>query len=178
MLRSFVEGWTDYGWAVVERGKEAVGFGAAGRREGREDELEDAYREIAERARSEDFRDLEDLGISTACRARSETENVLIVYGSRIPMKVLDRERVFRFFVSELERRRGGNEAGKLTVIYVHTEASYEDNCPGLVWLGSKFKSFPESALDRVSKLIILHPDWHLWSCLHVLGYSILQTLW
>ena len=30
MLRSFVEGWTDYGWAVVERGKEAVGFGAAG----------------------------------------------------------------------------------------------------------------------------------------------------
>ncbi|WZN66452.1 CRAL-TRIO domain-containing protein [Chloropicon roscoffensis] len=164
------EGWKDYAGAVVGRARGLlIGTDAATDVEARSE----AHRLALERSRGEDFRDLEDLRFCIVQRARCGW--VMVFHGNRIPMATVDRERVYRYVIRQHdELLRDQN----FTVLYVQTGASYEENSPGLVWLGEKLGAVDEVILRSVSRLIILHPDWHLWSCCQILGSGLLHSLW
>ena len=59
-------------------------------------------------------------------------------------MATVDRERVYRYVIRQHdELLRDQN----FTVLYVQTGASYEENSPGLVWLGGKLGAVDEVIL-------------------------------
>jgi len=101
-------------------------------------------------------------------------KTVWIIYGSRLPMTVLDKERVFRFMLLQLEDLVDF----PFTILYVHTDTSYAENCPGLSWMQHKMSKLPDRCFESIDELLLLHPDLHFWLCLHILRGSILGRLW
>ena len=164
-------GWVDYGQAAYLRGRQVLGLDPETARE--HDKVEDFEAQVkqAKDEEKEDcFRDLKDLDFSKVEVIHGR--NVWLIHGARLPMAVLDRERVWRFMLL-------GWELGEPTIVlYVHTGASYHENCPGLTWMSEKLKSIPQVHKEKIQKVLILHPDLHLWLCMQVLGSSMLQVLW
>uniref|UniRef100_A0A7S2Z5R2 CRAL-TRIO domain-containing protein n=1 Tax=Chloropicon laureae TaxID=464258 RepID=A0A7S2Z5R2_9CHLO len=162
-----VAGWQDYAVALSERGKQIV-LGSS-----IEDEAKDqAYAADLEQGRGEDFRDLDELGFSKLERV-NEGQWLWLIFGRRLPMQVLDKERVWRFMQVQMDE-----VDGHASVVYVHHGATYHDNCPGLAWMGAKLKGAPASVLEKVRRVLVLHPCAHLWSATQLLGTSLLHSLW
>ena len=83
-------GWADYGSAALQRGYGLLPSSSPPTAED-EAERDRTHRETLDRARGEDFRDLEELGFVDAAQRARGGRRALVVHGNRIPMRVLDR---------------------------------------------------------------------------------------
>jgi len=124
----------------------------------------------------EDFQDLEALMffrvMDDHCKVTGK--RCIVVTGRRLMLYPgLDKERLSRYVLHKLHAVSGMGEA--FVVVYVHTEVSYMENCPGIYWLRSLFYRIPSRILEQLDQLYVLHCNWSLWLSL---SYWCPRDLW
>mmetsp|Transcript_34022 Transcript_34022/g.96383 ORF Transcript_34022/g.96383 Transcript_34022/m.96383 type:complete len:144 (-) Transcript_34022:192-623(-) len=68
-------------------------------------------------------------------------------------------ERLRRYAVQKLE-----SVADRpFVLLYVHSQVSYMENCPGVLWLRSLHNSLSAQCTKNMASLAILHCSWSLW---------------
>ncbi|KAF5837639.1 hypothetical protein DUNSADRAFT_4070 [Dunaliella salina] len=162
MLASWLSSWLPE-W-VTDEGNESTGSHHTGI--GHTELQQDG------RLQSEAFQELGFLKADKSWRDVAGRQ-VLLVSARKFPAsKVLDLEDLYKYIhvtVSSID--------GPYAVVWLHTCATYYDNCPSISWLWSTYARLPERFKTNLEVLHIVHCDATLWAA--TLGLSTtIPDLW
>lgn len=94
------------------------------------------YSEVLAATREEDFSDVESHRfLQLPCRDLAGQAVVLVV-ARYLPANIEDAERLYRYVIHTLDTVADD----KYSVVYVHTDASYWDNSPGVAFLKQAYE--------------------------------------
>lgn len=89
---------------------------------------------------------------------RADGRKLIIILGnyfSYFKMKLM-LPSLFNFISAKLEAAAQHS----YSILYVHTDCSYAENSPGVVWLWKLYGQLPKQCQDNLEKLYVLHPNW------------------
>mmetsp|Transcript_14284 Transcript_14284/g.36989 ORF Transcript_14284/g.36989 Transcript_14284/m.36989 type:complete len:224 (+) Transcript_14284:289-960(+) len=123
----------------------------------------------------EDFEELEFLYVAENCTCKGM--RVAVVVGKHLVMYPgLDPERLYRYVEWKLESVA---RDGPFVMLYVHSNASYTENCPGVLWLRSLYSRLPGVCRDNLRAFWVLHCNWALWfTMLSICPYLMASDFW
>lgn len=106
-------------------------------------EAEAVYTAMLTATQGEDYSDIEhNKFLQTPCKDLSGRAVVLVV-ARYLPADVQDAERLYRYTCRQLDTVADD----KYCVVYVHTEASYWENSPGILFLRQAYERYVENVL-------------------------------
>uniref|UniRef100_A0A061RRD0 Sec14p-like lipid-binding protein n=1 Tax=Tetraselmis sp. GSL018 TaxID=582737 RepID=A0A061RRD0_9CHLO len=100
---------------------------------------------------------------------------LVVVIGKYLQMyPEINLERLYRYVEQTLEVVC----EAPFVMLYVHSEASYSENCPGVLWLRRLYNRLPESVRLNLSSFLVLHCNWSLWLTLLAVCPYFLRDFW
>ncbi|GFH08238.1 Sec14p-like lipid-binding protein, partial [Haematococcus lacustris] len=106
---------------------------------GRELQAEERHRELLAVADGEDFADLDKLGFLQTGLEDKQGRQVVLVIAKLYPAKVLQRDRVLRYFC----RKVHAVAEAPYSLVWLHSTATYWENCPSALWMWRTWDSLP-----------------------------------
>ncbi|KAL6746027.1 Sec14p-like lipid-binding protein [Haematococcus lacustris] len=141
---------------------------------GRELQAEERHRELLAVADGEDFADLDKLGFLQTGLEDKQGRQVVLVIAKLYPAKVLQRDRVLRYFC----RKVHAVAEAPYSLVWLHSTATYWENCPSALWMWRTWDSLPAHYRTNLVAMHVLHCDLNLWTAAVCLGPWLSGGLW
>eukprot|EP00242_Pyramimonas_sp_CCMP2087_P006143 CAMPEP_0198200290 /NCGR_PEP_ID=MMETSP1445-20131203/3329_1 /TAXON_ID=36898 /ORGANISM="Pyramimonas sp., Strain CCMP2087" /LENGTH=288 /DNA_ID=CAMNT_0043870305 /DNA_START=155 /DNA_END=1021 /DNA_ORIENTATION=- len=92
---------------------------------------------------------------------------VVWITGRHIPAVGLDLERIKWYMFSVLHEVAQQRE---FVIVYYHTEATWEENSPGVRWIRNAYEEIPMHFKQNLKRFLVVHPGIQMRTCMWVLG--------
>lgn len=122
----------------------------------KESEEDENWHDCAQNLSSdEDFSDLDLLQFVRLEGSDKAGNRILRVVGKYYPAVVVSGERLKKYILHKFQNELS---EGPFCVVYFHTTAQKDDNCPGLTILRWIYEELPSDYKDRLQTLYFVHP--------------------
>mmetsp|Transcript_21937 Transcript_21937/g.39123 ORF Transcript_21937/g.39123 Transcript_21937/m.39123 type:complete len:223 (-) Transcript_21937:90-758(-) len=122
----------------------------------------------------EDFEELEFMYVAENCTCKGM--KIVVVVGKHLVIYPgMDLERLYRYVSGKLEAIA---RQGPFVMLYVHSDVSYAENCPGVLWLRNLYKRLSDTCRDNLKSFWLLHCNWSLWLTLLTVCPYLMSSFW
>jgi len=122
----------------------------------------------------EDFSDLEDLKLIEISGRDRCAHPVVWITGRHLPAVGCDLERIKWFIFCKLHAVAEED----FVVVYTHTDASWEENAPGILWIRSSYEEVPAKYKANMQSFYVVHPGFYLRTLMWALGPFASDGFW